>query len=121
MAGTKWQVAAAMTAVAAFTAACGGVSEASDDPRAHGRVAFSAYGCATCHALPDMPRPHGRVGPNLAGLSEQRLIAGRLPNTPENLARWIREPQSIAPGSGMPDLEVSEQDARDLVAFLYEQ
>ncbi len=48
-------------------------------------------------------------------------LAGVLPNTPENMARWIREPQTVKPGDAMPDLGVSERDARDMTAFLARQ
>jgi cytochrome c1 len=41
-----------------------------------------------------------------------------LPNTPENMVRWLREPQAVNPRSAMPDLGVSEGDARDIAAFL---
>jgi cytochrome c1 len=47
------------------------------------------------------------------------MLAGRLDNSPENLQSWIRNPQRVSPGTAMPDLNVSERDARDLSAFLY--
>jgi cytochrome c1 len=46
-------------------------------------------------------------------------IAGRLPNTAANLIRWVQHPQQIAPGALMPEMNVTEQDARDLAAYLY--
>ena len=42
-----------------------------------------------------------------------------LRNTPANLVRWIREPQAVVPGNAMPDMGVSEADARDIAAYLY--
>jgi cytochrome c1 len=47
------------------------------------------------------------------------MIAGRLGNSPDNLQRWIRDPQAVSPGTAMPDLNVGERDARDITAFLY--
>jgi cytochrome c2 len=41
-----------------------------------------------------------------------------LPNSPENMARWLREPQRYAPLTAMPDLGVTERDARDMAAYL---
>jgi len=35
------------------------------------------------------------------------------------MVRWIRGPQRFHPGSAMPDLGVSERDARDIAAYLY--
>jgi cytochrome c1 len=42
-----------------------------------------------------------------------------LRNTPPNLVRWIREPQAVVPGNAMPNMGVSEVDARDIAAYLY--
>jgi cytochrome c1 len=47
------------------------------------------------------------------------MIAGKLSNTPDNVEQWIRNPQSVTPGTDMPNLNVSERDARDITAFLY--
>jgi cytochrome c1 len=47
------------------------------------------------------------------------IIAGRLSNPPANMEKWIRDPQHVSPGTAMPDLNVGEDDARDITAFLY--
>ena len=47
------------------------------------------------------------------------MIAGKLSNNPDNLRRWVRDPQAVTPGTDMPDLHVSGRDARDISAFLY--
>ena len=52
------------------------------------------------------------------GIGSRTLIAGTLANTPENLARWLRETQKVKPGTAMPQLGVVEEDARDIAAFL---
>ncbi len=77
------------------------------------------YGCGACHTIPGIPRADARVGPSLAGLADRRLIAGRLDNSPENVARWIQSPQELEPGTAMPDLGVEAKDARDIAAYLY--
>jgi cytochrome c2 len=46
------------------------------------------------------------------------MIAGRLHTNEENLADWVQRPQEIAPGVDMPDLGVSDGDARDIAAYL---
>lgn len=87
------------------------------DARA-GRDALQQYLCVTCHAIPGVPGAWNYVGPALGQMGEQPYIAGVLPNTPENMARWLRSPGSFKPGTAMPDLGVSEQDAKDIAAFL---
>jgi cytochrome c1 len=51
--------------------------------------------------------------------AERTFIAGEVPNTPENLVHWIKSPQSIEPGTAMPTLGLSDQQARDVAAYLY--
>jgi hypothetical protein len=46
-------------------------------------------------------------------------LAGHLPNTPENMMRWIRNPREFNEKTVMPDMAVTEEDARRLAAFLY--
>ncbi|GGI03019.1 c-type cytochrome [Egicoccus halophilus] len=87
----------------------------------HGRELFVGYGCGACHQVGGIRQARGRVGPDLDGLADQRMIAGSLPNTPEQLAAFIQNPQQHAPGTGMPDVGVTPDDAEDLVAFLLDQ
>jgi cytochrome c1 len=63
--------------------------------------------------------PQGQVGPPLTGLSGRVYLAGALPNTPENLVRWIRHPQEIRRPNVMPEMGVTEEDGRDIAAYLY--
>ena len=84
-----------------------------------GEVAVRRYGCAACHTLPDVRSALGQVGPDLEDVGTRMFIAGQLPNTPENLIRWIQEPQEIRPETAMPDLGVTEAEARDIAAYLY--
>jgi cytochrome c2 len=86
---------------------------------ARGRQLVSDFGCARCHAIPHIAGPRGNVGPPLTKFGERTFIAGMLRNTPTNLQRWIRSPQSVVPGNAMPDMGVTEQQARDIAAFLY--
>ncbi|MDS1139734.1 c-type cytochrome [Pusillimonas sp. SM2304] len=84
-----------------------------------GKKALQQYLCATCHAIPGVVGADKHVGPPLAGIANRQYIAGVLPNTPANMLRWLRKPTGVDPLSAMPDLGVSEQDARDIAAFLY--
>ena len=61
----------------------------------------------------------GIVGPPLDGIAVRAIIGGHLANTPDNMQRWIRDPQHVAPGTAMPDLHVGEARRRDITAFLY--
>ena len=88
------------------------------DPR-RGEAMFIQYGCGSCHALKNVRTAMGSVGPPLDGIAIRTIIGGHLANTPDNMQRWIRDPQHVAPGTAMPDLHVGEQDARDITAFLY--
>jgi len=87
------------------------------DARA-GRDALQQYLCVTCHAIPGVPGAWNYVGPALGQMGERPYIAGVLPNTPANMERWLRNPPAVKPGTAMPDLGVSEQDAKDIAAFL---
>lgn len=90
-----------------------------EEPSAErGRRAIEQYGCVTCHAIPGVVGPNFPVGPPLAGVGSRVMLGGVLPNSPENMALWIRAPQAFAPLSAMPNLGLSERDARDIAAFL---
>ena len=84
-----------------------------------GRTQIVAYGCGSCHTIPGITGANGEVGPPLNGWSRRRIIAGEVPNTPVNLITWITVPQSIEPGVAMPNLGVSDGQARDIAAYLY--
>ena len=86
---------------------------------AHGRQALRAYGCGTCHSIPGVPGANSLVGPPLASLGERAYIAGVLTNSPEHMVRWIRDPRGVDSLTAMPNLGVTERDARDMAAYLY--
>jgi cytochrome c2 len=88
------------------------------DPKA-GEAKFIAYGCGGCHSMENVRKATGMVGPPLDGIALRAIIAGKLANKPENLERWIQDPQSVTPGTAMPRLGVSQRDATDIAAFLY--
>lgn len=88
------------------------------DPR-RAPAEMSRYGCIACHVVPGVVGARGQVGPSLAGVATRSIIAGRLSNTPDNLIRWIRDPQGVTPGTVMPNMGVTEADARDIAAYLY--
>jgi cytochrome c2 len=84
-----------------------------------GEAMFIQYGCGSCHHIGYVRKATGLVGPPLDNIALRAMIAGKLSNTPANVEQWIRNPQSVTPGTDMPNLNVSERDARDITAFLY--
>ena len=85
-----------------------------------GRALLSQYECGVCHVIPGVPGARGLVGPPLDTYARRPYIAGKLPNVPEMLVRWIPDAPSLAPRTAMPAIPVSPQEARDMAAYLYE-
>jgi cytochrome c1 len=85
----------------------------------HGKQLIAGYGCGACHMIPGVQGARGLVGPPLFYFSERTMIAGELPNTPENLIHWIEHPHDVEPKTAMPDLGLSEDQAHDIAAYLY--
>ena len=84
-----------------------------------GKQWIQQLGCSGCHLIPGVRVARGNVGPPLTQFGDRSFIAGMLRNTPENLVKWIREPQTVVPGNAMPDVGASEAQARDIAAYLY--
>lgn len=76
------------------------------------------YGCPTCHVIPSVPGAVGKVGPSLDNLAQRSFLAGTLQNSPENLVHWIQHPQTIHPGTAMPEMGVTSTDATRIANFL---
>ncbi len=95
----------------------GAPSGASADPE-RGKLALTQFACNACHLIPGVTGSRVHVGPPLAGIANRKLIAGSVPNTPQQMVRWLRDPRSIDPFTAMPDMQVGERDARDIAAYL---
>lgn len=87
------------------------------DPHS-GKKLIVSYGCGSCHTIPGIYQARGLVGPPLYFFGRRTMIAGELPNTPENLVRWLRNPPAVEPGTAMPDLGLSQNQAQDIAAYL---
>lgn len=117
----------ALAALAALTlaAGCGG-TPSPPAPQVPGGVpsrgadAIREHGCGSCHAIPGIRGADATVGPPLTRFGRRAFIAGRLPNTPENLILWISDPRQVDPRTAMPDVGVSDEEARDIAAYLLE-
>jgi cytochrome c oxidase subunit 2 len=83
-----------------------------------GRALFMALSCRTCHTIRGTEAA-GRLGPDLTHVGSRRtLAAATVDNSPENLARWIREPDTIKPGSQMPATQRSPEEIQAIAAYL---
>jgi cytochrome c len=88
-----------------------------DPQRGRGKILY--YGCPSCHVIPGVTGANGLVGPPLTGIANRVYIAGVLPNTPENMVRWIQHPKQVDEKTAMPELNVTPSDARDIAGYLY--
>ena len=84
-----------------------------------GRETIRQHGCPTCHIIPGIPEARGLVGPPLDQLADRVYIGGVVPNTPDNLVAWIRNPPGLDPMTAMPAAGLSDAQARDAAAYLY--
>ena len=84
-----------------------------------GRAVIAAVACGICHVIPGIHGANGIVGPSLAGFGQRQLIGGVAPNQPVVLAQWVKDAPSIAPNTGMPELPLTEAQARDVAAYLF--
>jgi cytochrome c oxidase assembly factor CtaG/cytochrome c2 len=110
---------------------CGVVTAACDSSTVHeaetltggsvkrGPTAINKYGCAACHTIPHIANATATVGPPLDRIAVRQYLGGHLINTPDNMAKWIQHPQAIDPKNAMPELGVTDQDVKDIAAFLY--
>jgi cytochrome c len=122
----RWRRVRGAAAVAGLALAAGCTQGAADSYRpvpggdpARGRLALTNFGCAYCHVIPGINNGQGMVGPPLTAFARRGYIAGQVPNTADALVRWIENPQSIEPGTVMPNLGVADPVARDMAAYLY--
>ena len=116
-------VALLLVAVALSASACRrSVAEAetlTGGDAARGRMELVRFGCIGCHQVPGIQGATATVAVPLQGVAMRQYLAGRLPNTPDTMTRWIQHPQALSPGTAMPELGVGDQQARDIAAYLY--
>jgi cytochrome c len=84
-----------------------------------GKTAIDHYGCAGCHTIPGIRGANGLVGPSLERIASRTYIAGVLSNTHDNMLRWIHDPPKVDDKTAMPNLQVTDDDARDIASYLY--
>ncbi|HTR60732.1 MAG TPA: cytochrome c oxidase subunit II [Candidatus Binataceae bacterium] len=92
-------------------------SQIADPAAADGAKMFANSPCVTCHRIEGVSK--GYIAPDLSHFGGRTTMAGGImPNTPENVARWITDPQALKPGAEMPALGLRGQQLNDLVAYL---
>ncbi len=83
-----------------------------------GESRFSELSCANCHNIRGRNEQR-QYAPDLTHVATRRMLAAeRLENTADNLRNWLHNPNSLKPGSNMPNLKLSDEDLMDLTAYL---
>ena len=89
-----------------------------DTSARNGALLFNSKTCASCHNIAGTPA-HARIGPDLTHVgSRLTLLSGMLPNTPENMKKWLADPQKVKKGAHMPDFMLNEKEINDLETYL---
>jgi cytochrome c oxidase subunit 2 len=93
--------------------------QANQDPAvAEGQTVFMRNACINCHTIAGTVAT-GRFGPDLTHLASRDTIAsGPVQNTPENLRKWIADPNSMKPGVLMPSMHLNDHDLDVITAYL---
>jgi cytochrome c oxidase subunit 2 len=89
-----------------------------DAAAAEGREAFLSESCVNCHRIRGTIAA-GNYAPDLTHLMSRETIAsGMIANDPENLHRWVRDPQAIKAGCLMPAFGLADEKQALIVEFL---
>jgi cytochrome c oxidase subunit 2 len=82
-----------------------------------GKQVFMGQACVGCHSIEGVSA--GVIGPNLTHVATRTAIAGAIfDNNAENLGKWISNPPGRKPGALMPNLGLSDEQVKALVAYL---
>lgn len=84
-----------------------------------GRSEIAANACLACHSIPGVPGAESSIGPPLDNWAERHFVAGSQPNEPQVLIAFLVDPQSVRPGTAMPNMDLTEEQATDIAAYLY--
>jgi len=106
----------------ALLAACSGKPKEKQVPGGDAKVGkelVTQYQCGACHKIPDVRGADGKAGPQLDGFGKLSYIANGIPNQPDKLVAWLLDPPAMKPGTAMPAMGLTEQEARHMAAYLY--
>lgn len=73
-----------------------------------GAALFRTKGCATCHGFSGQGTT---TAPSLRGITTRYDAA--------YLARWLKDPAALKPGTAMPNLRLSDEEVAALIDFLH--
>jgi cytochrome c len=101
-------------------AASSGAALEPGTPAFEGVQIIAGKPCVGCHTIPGVPGATGQVGPNLGGVaSRPKIAAGAVPNGgPDDLKKWILDPPTLKPGTAMPKVPMTDDEATKIVAYL---
>ncbi len=83
-----------------------------------GKALFISKACVGCHTVQGIPEAQGKVGPELTHQASNSMIVDVLPNTEENLKKYLKDPAVVKPGALMPNQYLTDSEIQALVAFL---
>ena len=93
-------------------------SEATGGNPEHGKKAIGKYGCAACHTI-DGISSEAMVGPPLTRMASRSYLAGSMQNNAANLIHFIQHPRAVHNDTAMPEIGLTDEEARDIAAYLY--
>jgi cytochrome c oxidase subunit 2 len=94
------------------------VDAVSDSRMESARATFLSMSCVNCHTVSGTTAK-GTFGPDLSHLmSRTTLGSGVIPNTPENLRSWVKDPQAIKRGNLMPNMQLNSRELDEIVLYL---
>jgi cytochrome c len=93
-------------------------SEATGGNPEHGKKAIGKFGCAACHMI-DGISSEAMVGPPLTRMAARSYLAGSMQNNAPNLIRFIQHPRAVHNDTAMPEMGLTDEEARDIAAYLY--
>ena len=83
---------------------------------AHGMELVNTIGCKGCHVIGDDTRMRNARGFSYDMAPELTRAGSKL--NPDWMFEWIKNPRAFRPNTRMPNLRLSDQEARDIVAYL---
>jgi cytochrome c2 len=93
-------------------------SETTGGNSERGKDAIGKHGCAACHTI-DGISSEAMVGPPLTRMAARSYLAGNMQNNAANLIRFIQHPRAVHNDTAMPEMGLTDEEARDIAAYLY--
>ena len=94
-------------------------SESTGGDPEHGQAALQKYGCIACHTIDGVRESQAMVGPPLTRMASRNYLAGNMQNNATNLIHFIQHPREVHNDTAMPEMGVTDEDARNIAAYLY--